>query len=61
MELREWNVEDDLKDVRDVIEYLKVVYAEGDAFDVRTAALSVIREMSTWPEAASNEAAVNVV
>lgn len=52
MELREWNVEDDLKDVRDVIEYLKVVYAEGDAFDVRTAALSVIKAMSAWKEAA---------
>lgn len=52
MELKEWNVEDDLKDVRDVIEYLKVVYAEGDAFDVRTATLSVIKAMSAWKEAA---------
>lgn len=54
-EISEWDASDDLTDDRDVLEFLKDIYAQGDALAVRMAVGSVIKAMSTWPTAQTKE------
>lgn len=55
VEISEWDAAEDLADDRDVLEFLKAVYAEGDALTVRMAVASVIKAMSAWPSAQTKE------
>lgn len=55
VEISKWDMADELEDDRDVLEFLKEIYAQGDALSVRMAVASVIKAMSKWPSAQTED------